>query len=123
MERILKVGIMLPEERQKQILKSIKTKTPPSPNEPKVFFDSLDSFAKLFNHKNKVLLNFIHENPKASISELANLVGRKQSNLSKILKKLEVIGIIEFKKDGRKRIPFVLYDKVIIEEFILDECA
>jgi predicted transcriptional regulator len=55
-------------------------------NEPRVWFPSTESFAKVLSAGNRELLRVIVERAPGSLDELAALTGRKKSNLSRTLK-------------------------------------
>jgi predicted transcriptional regulator len=55
-------------------------------DEPKVWFTSTESFAKVLSAGNRELLRIISESAPGSIEELAQLTGRAKSNLSRTLK-------------------------------------
>jgi predicted transcriptional regulator len=61
----------------------------PRPNEPKVWITSFKALASALNEENQELLKIIRERHPASIAKLAEMTGRKTSNLSRTLKTLE----------------------------------
>ena len=85
------------------------------PDEPRVWFTSLESLAKVLSTKNMLLLEMIRTSHPQSIQELADLSGRKKPNLTRTLKNMETLGIIEFQNltGGRKQ-PKVNYDDIHI---------
>jgi predicted transcriptional regulator len=59
-----------------------------------------------------MLLEMIRNSKPSSLTELAIMSGRKPSNLSRTLKAMEKIGVIEFEKISKiKKAPRVVYDK------------
>ena len=52
-------------------------------DEPKVWFTSVESFAKVLSDRNRALLELIREHHPESLAALAELSGRKKSNLSR----------------------------------------
>lgn len=50
------------------------------PGEPKVWFTSTESFAKVLSHKNRALLEVIAKSRPSSLQELAKCTRRKPSN-------------------------------------------
>lgn len=54
--------------------------------EPKVWFTSTESFAKVLSAGNRDLLRVIADNAPGSLDELARLTGKAKSNLSRTLK-------------------------------------
>lgn len=95
---------------------------------PKQWFDSQETAAKalgakraealvkLLSEENMVLLHLIESRRPKSLRELAALAGRKESNLSRTLKKLEEVGIVGFEEgDGRMRAPRLLARRVTLD--------
>ena len=75
----------------------------PRKDEPKIWFESLNSMAQVLSSENQELLKTIIEHNPSSISELEEISKRAKSNLSRTLKTLERYGIVEIiKKNGRK---------------------
>src|ERR1700730_17010620 len=67
---------------------------------------SPEAMVKLLSSQNLRLLHFIAKKRPGSVRELATLVRRKESNLSRTLKKLEQAGIVALQKGpGRTRAP------------------
>ncbi|MCG8595350.1 MAG: MarR family transcriptional regulator [Kiloniellales bacterium] len=74
----------------------------PGPNDPKVWFTSTESFARILSAGNRELLRTIAERAPSSLDELAQMTGRAKSNLSRTLKKMADYGLVEI---GRRRTP------------------
>ena len=88
----------------------------PSPNEPKVWFQSLETLPQVLSDKNRSLLALIAETKPASLSELAERSGRAKSNLSRTLRTMEQYGLVHFEGGaGRKVAPRVNYSGVALE--------
>jgi predicted transcriptional regulator len=81
----------------------------------KIHFESIDGIFRLLNPENRNLLKLIRDKKPKSISDLAILSNRAESNLLRTLLKFEAIGFIEFEQDGRRKIPKVKIDKFTIE--------
>src|SRR5216684_3616880 len=64
------------------------------PDEPRIWFTSLESLAKVLSEPNRALLRIIDERHPSSIAELAALTGRKPSNLSRTLKTMSQYGLV-----------------------------
>jgi predicted transcriptional regulator len=105
--KTLKVGIMSYENYKKRVLDIASGKYKPTAAEPKVWFESLRSLAEVLNENNTRLLSIIEKSKPTSIKELAELSGRKSSNLSKTLKTFERYGIVELKRDNKFVKPIV----------------
>lgn len=109
----LRIGIASYEDMKKRTIDIAKGKYKPGKGEPKVWFTSAESFAKVLSDKNRVLLNIIAGSENASITDLANKTGRKKSNLSRTIKTMAHYGLIKLKKASRGRIiPVVPYTKI-----------
>ncbi len=76
-------------------------------NDPKIWFTSMKSLAEVLSDENRALLNIIKEAQPKSISGLAELTGRKQSNLSRTLKTMSSYGIVEMVQENRQVRPIV----------------
>ena len=82
----------------------------PGPNEPKLWFTSIDSLARVLSDKNRLLLDLIIEQQPKSIADLETLSGRAKSNLSRTLKSMARFGLVELLKGAggtlRPRVPY-----------------
>jgi predicted transcriptional regulator len=77
---------------------------------------SPEAMVKLLSEENLGLLRLIVVNKPRSMQELAKLAHRKESNLSRTLRKLHEAGIVDFEKGrGRTRIPRVTARRVTLE--------
>ena len=75
-----------------------------------------EALVKLLSEDNMALLHLIEHRRPRSLRELAELAGRKQSNLSRTLKKLEEVGIVGYeRRAGRARAPRLLARRVTLE--------
>jgi len=99
------VGIQTQEKIRERILAIAKGEYKPKNNEPKIWFTSMKSLAEVLSDKNRALLHIIAETHPKSLQDLAELTGRKSSNLSRTLKTLESYGFVELKRNKKKLIP------------------
>ena len=77
---------------------------------------SPEALVKLLSADNLKLLHLIGTQRPESVRELAMLVKRKESNLSRTLKKLQEAGIIAFEKGpGRIRAPRLIARRVTLD--------
>ena len=77
---------------------------------------SPEAMVKLLSSENLKLLHLIATMHPSSVRELAMLVRRKESNLSRTLKKLQEVGIIAFEKGpGRTRAPRLVARRVMLD--------
>ena len=77
---------------------------------------SVEGLVKLLSRQNLALLHAIEREKPASMRALAALTGRKESNLSRTLKKLEQAGIVAMRPGpGRTRTPVLVARRVRLE--------
>ena len=85
-------------------------------NEPKVWFTSTESFAKVLSAGNRELLRVIAEQAPGSLDELARITGKAKSNLSRTLRSMEGYGLVRLERKERGRIaPTVMHDRVELD--------
>jgi predicted transcriptional regulator len=113
--QVLKVGIMSRQDYRKRTVAIAKGEYRPAEDEPKLWFESLQSMAQVLGGENQKLLALILEKQPQSLKELAELSGRKSSNLSRTLKTLEQYGIVELEKDNKAVIPRVKATRFQVE--------
>ena len=105
----MKVGIMSREEFKQKTIAIARGEYKPGKDEPKIWFESLQSFAQVLNDDNRLMLHIIAEQNPKSIRELEELTGRKKSNLSRTLHTLADYGIIDLvRQHTRELTPRVL---------------
>jgi predicted transcriptional regulator len=113
--KTLKVGIATYEDMKARTL-AIAHGTRVGPDEPKVWFTSTESFAKVLSAGNRELLRIIAETAPASLDELVQVTGRAKSNLSRTLKTMAGYGLVRLERGERGRIaPKVIYDRVELD--------
>ncbi|GAB5378058.1 MAG: hypothetical protein AcusKO_45200 [Acuticoccus sp.] len=78
----LKVGIADYEEMKARTMRIARGQEKPAPSDPKVWFTSTESFAKVLSAGNRELLRVIAEKAPASLEELAGITAGPGSNLS-----------------------------------------
>lgn len=114
--KTLTVGIASFEVYKERALAIASGKYKPAKSEPKIWFSSIESLAQVLSTKNQKLLEIIATQKPSSISDLARLSGREQSNLSRTLKTLEAFGLVKMKQGTcRGRIPYVTYTNIKVE--------
>jgi len=112
----LKVGIANYDEMKTRTLAIANGAFKPKRNDPKIWFTSMESFAKVLSDKNRVLLDLIMKKKPGSLAELAELSGRAKSNLSRTLHTMERYGLVRLKKDASgKIIPQAPYTDIILD--------
>ena len=118
----LKVGISSYEDMKARTLAIARGEYKPKRGEPRIWFTSMGSFARVLSDRNRALLELIAETQPDSIAELANLSGRAKSNLSRTLKTLEGYGLVRLKKGkGGKVSPRIPYSDIVLDRPI--SCA
>lgn len=93
------IGILSQEKIRERVLAIARGRYKPKPNEPKVWFTSMKSLAEVLSDENRALLHVITETQPESISALAEVTGRKPSNLSRTLKTMSNYGIVELRRE------------------------
>jgi predicted transcriptional regulator len=112
----LRVGIASYEEMKARTMAVARGERRVAPNEPKVWFTSTESFAKVLSAGNRELLRVIAEKAPGSVDELARLTGKAKSNLSRTLRTMEGYGLVVLERGERGRItPKVMYDRVELD--------
>ena len=111
--RTLRVGIASYEQMKARTLAIARGGYKPTVGEPKVWFTSAESFARVLSDRNRALLGIIAECAPESLARLAELTGRKKSNLSRTLKTMERYGFVQLRHGARGSvIPKVPYQKI-----------
>jgi predicted transcriptional regulator len=114
--KILKVGIASYSDMKARTMAIARGKLKPLPGDPKVWFPSAESLVKVLSDKNRMLLGTIRDAEPKSLAELAELTGRKTSNLSRTLKTMERYGIVKLKRERHGRVTaHVPYQSVTVD--------
>ena len=112
----LKVGIASYEEMKALTMAVARGKRRLEADEPRVWFPSTESFAKVLSAANRELLRLIAEKVPGSLDELAVRSGRKKSNLSRTLKTMANYGLVRLERGPRGRIAAkVLFERIELE--------
>lgn len=112
----LKVGIASYKDMKARTLAIARGERRPTPGEPRVWFTSTESFAKVLSAGNRELLRIIAENGPDSLDELAKLSGRKKSNLSRTLKTMAGYGLVRLERGERGRVaPRIVHNRVELD--------
>lgn len=112
--KVIKIGIAPQEEIRKRVLAIASGKLKVKSTEPKIWFTSMRSLAQVLSDENRALLDVIRSSKPVSISELADLTGRKQGNLSRTLKTMSNYGLVKMKKQDRALMPIACGDRIEI---------
>ena len=108
--KVIKIGIASQQKIRQRVLAIAKGEITPKLSDPKVWFTSMRSLAEVFSDENRAMLDVIRQSNPSSISELAQMTGRKQSNLSRTLKTMSRYGLVRMEKNERSLRPVVLAD-------------
>jgi predicted transcriptional regulator len=99
--KTLKVGVASCEAMKARTLAIAKGELKPKASDPKVWFTSPESFAKLLSNRNRALLAVIADTRPESLNELAAQTGRTPGNLSRTLRTMERYGLVRLHKGAR----------------------
>lgn len=114
--KTLKVGIASFEAMKARTLAVAKGELKPKASDPKVWFTSPESFAKVLSNRNRALLAQIADTRPASLHELAAQSGRTPGNLSRTLRTMERYGLVRLHKGERGTVrPEVPYRDVRLD--------
>ncbi len=116
MRKTLKVGIASKDTFRKRTLAIAKGEYVPEKNEPKVWFESLQTLSQVLSDQNRALLHLILQTNPQSLNELSERSGRATSNLSRTLRTMERYGLVHFEQGpNRQLVPRVNYAGVELE--------
>lgn len=111
----LKVGIASYDEMKARTMAVARGERRILAGEPKVWFTSTESFAKVLSAGNRNLLRVIAEQAPGSLDELARITGKAKSNLSRTLRTMGY-GLVRLERGERGRItPKVMHDRVDLD--------
>ena len=114
--KTLKIGIAGYERMKARTIAIARGEHTSGRGEPKVWFTSVESFAKVLSQRNRELLTLIAREEPDSLTELAEISGRNKSNLSRTLKTMSQYGLVELKAGKRGTlVPRVPYDQVRLD--------
>ena len=99
--KVIKIGIAPQEKIRERILAIAKGEYKPKSSEPKIWFTSMRSLSEVLSDENRALLDVIRTSKPSSITELADMTWRKQSNLSRTLKTISRYGLVKMEKTER----------------------
>lgn len=88
---------------------------PPQGSEtPSIWFPSLASLAAVLSDDNRRLLRLIHDRQPKSLTELAELSGRKVPNLSRTLRMMAGYGLVSLQRNVRDVQPTALATEFLV---------
>ena len=103
-------------EHLDQLFDRVKSGEIREPEPHKIVTRTAEDIGKILTHERLRLLHIIKEKKPESISELARMLKRKESNVHNDLTFLEGIGLLELKegKNHVRKVPVVDYDALHI---------
>lgn len=103
-------------EHLDQLFERVKCGEIREPEPHKIVTRTAEDIGKILTHERLRLLHIIKEKKPESISELAKMLKRKESNVHNDLTFLEGIGLLELKegKNHVRKVPVVDYDALHI---------
>ena len=111
--KTLRVGIASYEEMKTRTMAIAQGRHRPTADEPKVWFASTESFARVLSDRNRAVLQIIADREPDSLAQLAEMTGRQKSNLSRTLKTMERYGFVKLERGPRGSvIPKVSYQRI-----------
>ena len=114
--KTLRIGIASLSDMRARTLAVARGELKLGPDEPKLWFTSIESLARVLSDKNRLLLDLIIAQQPNSLAELGALSGRAKSNLSRTLKSMERFGLVELLKgEGGTIRPRVPYEEIKLD--------
>lgn len=101
-DKTLKIGIMPFKDYKRYTMAIANGRHKPEPGEPRIWFNSIETMSQVLSSRNLELLKLIQRENPGSIKELAELSGRKMSNLSRTLKTFSRYGLVELVDTGTR---------------------
>ncbi|WP_437180686.1 HVO_A0114 family putative DNA-binding protein [Pseudomonas migulae] len=83
-------------------------------DQPTVWFSSMASLAAVLSDDNRALLRTIHHRRPRSLTELAEITGRKVPNLSRTLRMMAGYGFVKLNRNMREIEPVALVTKFLV---------
>lgn len=113
---VLRIGIATAEQYKARSLAIARGELKPAADDPKVWFTSIESVAKVLSERNRELLAVIAAERPESLQALADRTGRAKSNLSRTLKTMERYGLVRLERRGSRSIaPRATADRVSVD--------
>ena len=113
--RILRIGIASRDQVRDRMRAVARGELRPKPDDPKIWFTSIESLAQVLSTRNRELLEIIRRTNPASLQDLAARSGRRVSNLSRTLRTMERYGLIRLDRRGARIAPKVGFDRISLD--------
>ena len=114
-KNVMKIGILSKEDYRKRTIAIAKREYKPGMDEPKTWFESMESLGQILSGQNQQLLRLIRDKHPLSLTELETISGRKKSNLSRTLKTLSYYGIVDLIRENGTIRPVVKATEFMVE--------
>ena len=114
-KNIMKIGILSKQDYRKRTIAIAKGEYKSRKDEPKVWFESMESLGQILSGQNQQLLRFIRDSHPNSLTELEKISGRKKSNLSRTLRTLSNYGIVDLVREKGAVRPVVKATEFMVE--------
>jgi predicted transcriptional regulator len=98
-----------------EIMAVARGEKPPPKDAALPSFNSVDALLRLLTPENRQLLAVIRDRKPRSISDLSDMTGRAQPNLTRTLAKLEAVGFIRMRTVERRKVPTVAVHTLRVE--------
>ena len=113
--RVLMVGIASPAATQARLMAIARGERRRAPNEPKVWFASMEAVSRIHTPENKALLAILREEKPANVKELAAKLDRAPSNVLRTLRTLERRGFVELHPAGGRSLrPEATFEVLVV---------
>jgi len=107
---VTRIGILSVDEQRKRAMEIASGERKRNRDDPRIYFPSMAAAGRILSDDNMALLRVIREQQPQSVDELAQKVGKPQSNVSRSLHAMAPYGLVELKKQGRHVTPVVTFD-------------
>jgi predicted transcriptional regulator len=107
---VTRIGILSVDEQRKRAMEIASGERKRNRDDPGIYFPSMAAAGRILSDDNMALLRVIREQQPKSVDELAQKVGKPQSNVSRSLHAMAPYGLVELKKQGRHVTPVVTFD-------------
>lgn len=111
-EKTIHIGVATREAIRKRTIDIAAGRIKPAADDPKIWITSPKVIAQVLSHENIDLIQAIKKLKPDSVSSLADAVGRSQSNVSRTLKRLTELGIVDLVKEDKNTRPIVMADRM-----------
>ncbi len=111
----MKIGILSKQDYRKRTIAIAKGEYKSRKDEPKVWFESMESLGQILSGQNQQLLRVIRDSHPNSLTELEKISGRKKSNLSRTLRTLSNYGIVDLVREKGAVRPVVKATEFMVE--------